>query len=445
MDKRIRTTLLFLALLLFIVAAPIVVLYAIGYRFVATGNPTVPVGVLFVESAPRGARMYVDGKLEGTTPQAVTSLPEGQVHVRLEKDGYDSWEKTVDVHPTKTTEFRAVKLFANAQTPTTLEKDIDTFSLSPNRKLVASVSGNKLHFLDTKGEDAFDPLPLTQAPDTLIWSPDSSSVLLHTGSQYFLVVAGAQHATLVPALKGITSIAWDTRLPGRLLGLRSSKDLVLYTLATQELQLIAKDIGVFAPTSRNIIAVTQGNALAWYSLNGSLVRTRELTNIKDVTRLLTTPGGNIALQYGDNSVAVITSNNELVPVGEHADLVGWSPDGMMLLVRRSTAELAIFNVDNKRSTYIPLRQLKSIIRLSHPIRNPQWFAGGTHVVFQVEDQIVLSEVDTRDHAIQFTVDSTNTGDAQVAVGENGNTLLYKKITDGTANLVQRLLVLPADQ
>ena len=48
-------------------------------------------GSLMVDSRPAGARVFVDGKLVGTTPLLLDSVDAGEHAVRLELDGFRVW------------------------------------------------------------------------------------------------------------------------------------------------------------------------------------------------------------------------------------------------------------------------------------------------------------------------------------------------------------------
>jgi len=54
-------------------------------------------GALSVDSLPPGAKVYVDGKLIGTTPMVVSEVGAGEHVVRLEHDGYRRWSSSVRV------------------------------------------------------------------------------------------------------------------------------------------------------------------------------------------------------------------------------------------------------------------------------------------------------------------------------------------------------------
>ena len=66
---------------------------ASGARAVAKAGP----GVVEVDSRPPGAKVYIDGRLVGTTPLSRTPVPAGTHTVRLERGGYRVWVETVEV------------------------------------------------------------------------------------------------------------------------------------------------------------------------------------------------------------------------------------------------------------------------------------------------------------------------------------------------------------
>ena len=52
---------------------------------------------LKVESRPTNARVFVDGRLIGTTPLALEQIEAGEHNIRLELDGYHSWSTAVQI------------------------------------------------------------------------------------------------------------------------------------------------------------------------------------------------------------------------------------------------------------------------------------------------------------------------------------------------------------
>jgi hypothetical protein len=63
-----------------------------------TLNAPVPIyGSLMVQGTPAGTSIYVDGQLKGKSPIIVNDLLIGSHKVRIEKDGYEKYEKTIQV------------------------------------------------------------------------------------------------------------------------------------------------------------------------------------------------------------------------------------------------------------------------------------------------------------------------------------------------------------
>ena len=63
----------------------------------ALNNPIPIYGSMTLTSTPSDAVVYVDGKKVGTSPMIVNELLVGTHRIRLEKDGYDKQEKTVQI------------------------------------------------------------------------------------------------------------------------------------------------------------------------------------------------------------------------------------------------------------------------------------------------------------------------------------------------------------
>jgi len=64
-------------------------------------------GSLSVESRPAGARVFLDYRLAGTTPLAVSDLAAGSVDVRIEQEGYRPWTSIVQITANERSRVRA--------------------------------------------------------------------------------------------------------------------------------------------------------------------------------------------------------------------------------------------------------------------------------------------------------------------------------------------------
>src|SRR3989338_8433381 len=106
--------LVFLAFIaLFLVSAPLVVLYTAGYRWQLSQGVT-RTGTLFVASVPDGAQIILNDVAEDErTPAVIKTLLPGEYRVRLEREEHLPWEKRLMVYENTTTFIDRVLLFAD--------------------------------------------------------------------------------------------------------------------------------------------------------------------------------------------------------------------------------------------------------------------------------------------------------------------------------------------
>lgn len=107
-----RRLIFYALLMLFIIAAPLLLAYATGYRWSFTQRRIVKIGAISLQSIPSGASITLNGNLHKTrTPSLITDLTPGRYNVALEREGYHRWEKTLTVEDEKTSFAHAAVLF----------------------------------------------------------------------------------------------------------------------------------------------------------------------------------------------------------------------------------------------------------------------------------------------------------------------------------------------
>ncbi len=445
MKRSYRRALFFVALLVFMAITPVVILYALGYRTSFTAADPVPVGVLLIESEPSRATVYADEKEVGQTPHALSNIRAGSVTIRIEKEGYKAWQKNVQISPGRATEIRDIRLFPAALEPRPLTNNVRLFSVSPNRRLLAVVhTNNTLTIYDQVGEVVSPPQPLRANVETILWSPNSDAVLLNmssTPSFWYVSVAQKQLPSALPILAGAHSVVWDPRIPGRLLYLDASNTLKAYNVASRAQAPLIENIDSFATSANHIYAVgSETKKIGIYTLQGQASGDPLSIPEGDITQMLVTPQGNIALLTNGGEVSVLADKNTFIPVAKGMQKIAWSPSGQVLLLATDTS-LHVYNVNDKRTT-LPLHKLILVQRLSRPIASPQWFAGSRHLLYQIDDEMWIVETDTRDYPVAYQVDTTNLGAAQATVGEEGEVLFYLKRGDSGTQLVAAPLLVP---
>ncbi len=109
MSKTKRRIYFVLFFILFLLVTPLVILYALGYRFDFAQRIVVTErGGVYVYTSLPGTNIYIDGELKETTgifrrEYLSQSIRPGRYFVRAENEGYRSWEKYVQVHAGRVT------------------------------------------------------------------------------------------------------------------------------------------------------------------------------------------------------------------------------------------------------------------------------------------------------------------------------------------------------
>ncbi|PIR42922.1 hypothetical protein CO058_00160 [candidate division WWE3 bacterium CG_4_9_14_0_2_um_filter_35_11] len=154
------------------------VLYSEGWRINLSGESSKltdgttsrvhKTGMIAVRSIPNGAKVYINDVLTTATDDTIASLVPGDYKVRVEHDGFESWEKTLTVYPELVTDITAVLVLQSPRLEPLTNADVKAFSQSSNQNNIAFLTKNH-------EEPGIWILPLTGSPLNLF---KSSSRLL---------------------------------------------------------------------------------------------------------------------------------------------------------------------------------------------------------------------------------------------------------------------------
>lgn len=132
------------ATLLFVLLAPILILYAQGYRFDFPAMRFLRTGGLVMVSEPKRAHVTLDGKaLNKTTPVTLLNVVPGEYDVTLTKAGYQPWRSRVRVRSHVSTKIEALLM------PTVLS--LTALPVTNVVTLAASDDGAKIAVLTSSG------------------------------------------------------------------------------------------------------------------------------------------------------------------------------------------------------------------------------------------------------------------------------------------------------
>ncbi|MFH0818689.1 MAG: PEGA domain-containing protein [Patescibacteria group bacterium] len=139
MKKAYRDIYFWFIFILTIILIPMLLLYASGYRINKKKMQVVKTGSLYIETIPKNASLYVNGDFNPKkTPVLINNLIPGEYSVKINFDGYFSWEKKLDVLSMETTFVKELNLLKNAE-PKKISKD-NYPAMAPQENMDAEIA-----------------------------------------------------------------------------------------------------------------------------------------------------------------------------------------------------------------------------------------------------------------------------------------------------------------
>jgi hypothetical protein len=128
MHISVRRLIFLFFVLVFLVAAPLVVLYTAGYRLNISNQRLQQTGVLAITTFPRGSTIVLNGQgLAQRTPYVIQRIMPNVHDLTLQKKGYHAWQERIRVDEGRTS-YVTARLFADSQ-PVVLNDTDSTLAL----------------------------------------------------------------------------------------------------------------------------------------------------------------------------------------------------------------------------------------------------------------------------------------------------------------------------
>jgi hypothetical protein len=183
MNTKIRKFIFFFFLSLFFVSAPLVVLYTAGYRYHWKKGRFEKTGTLLIASQPADATAIMNGDTSGKrTPASFSKILPDDYPVRVEKNGYFTWRKTLTVKSGETTFAKNIVLFKDTLPTTAFLGDIIAVAFTENVSVHLSLTDDWMEIIAAHNDNKTQRLLSRFAKEkyeqeTLRISPDNEHVL----------------------------------------------------------------------------------------------------------------------------------------------------------------------------------------------------------------------------------------------------------------------------
>jgi hypothetical protein len=118
-------------IIIFLIAAPLTILYSQGYSFDWQKKIFVKTGSFYLKSYPQSANIYIDGKKSGTAPLYAKRLLPKNYSIEISKSGFYPWQKNLKIESQIVTEARNILLIPEKPQLKTIDENLSPdFSLN---------------------------------------------------------------------------------------------------------------------------------------------------------------------------------------------------------------------------------------------------------------------------------------------------------------------------
>ncbi|NTU69360.1 PEGA domain-containing protein [bacterium] len=366
-----------------------------GYYFDFTSLSIKKGGSVFIKSIPRTAKIYVNGKLKRKKSPVNISLPTGTYDIKVEKDGFFPWQKSVRIDSGFVAWQNYVFLIRQDKQEKILAENINSFSISKNNDKVAySDNAGNVYSSKVNGDDkkTLYENKNTSAPISILsWSEDSQAVLIQqkdlTEEKKHYILKDKEIVELPHIPGDVSKAEFKYNSNSSLVALSSNK---IYSV--QKDNILTEDVNIadFSQTKSNIL-YTKNEANESNIIKSSFDFKDKNSIVKsDIKFSHVYAGENNYISFiKDDSSLWIVKGDVQTKVTDNADYAMWSPESKKLLFVKNS-EIKVYS-DKEEDPRKPKTEL--LTRLSTPIDEIKWFYDEGHIIYRVKNIITFVELD----------------------------------------------------
>lgn len=344
-----RVAVSFAIIAFLLIAGVVAIFWARGFKPDFKDGRIERTGLIVATSIPTGAQVYLDDRLTSATNTNIAFLDPKTYKVKIEKDGYTTWQKDIEVKADLATEIKAALFPLAPEIKPLTTSGAASPSLSPDgTKIVYGVTGQRggLYLLTMSDR----PLPFRQdnhqlaknKPDldytkaVFLWSPDSTQIIARFAGESGQTIAnllvdaqksdqeprditGSLNATLATWQEEITTRAQTqaVTVPDEIKAATAeaqevTSDKLQVTSQNSNLSLSTSNLAlnyypsglVFSPDEEKILYQDKNGRHQIYDLK--LKKTFTLTNLPDL----------LAISWYPDSAHLVVAQKDLISIIE---------------------------------------------------------------------------------------------------------------------------------
>ena len=436
MDIRVRRIVVVIFVAFFLIASPLLILYGLGYKYNWQKHRLERTGVFFIKSFPRNADIYVDNKkYKKDTPTRITRLLPKVYNIKIVKENYSSWQKSLTVWPQMTTFIEDVSLiYKEPKFEMLLKGKFTDFLISPNRRQIALVEKDdesQIVWLYSLVNDSFTELYKTDVLNkiqVISWSFSNKKILIEQNNDYLIINAdkpGTVHSLSKLAKVNLNNVKWDSYNDNILYALNKNRLLKINVIENDFIQLNKDTILNYYPYKTKLIGISKNQNK--YYLN--------IYSNSEVEVLFSLP-------YSESYQFKRTTTDFLILFdNQQQQLYLLNPEDKNQPVKFLLKNISDFKWHNKQFiywnsselwvSYLESNEKILLERTSQKIQNAFWHPNAVYVYAVTGDKLKLYELDSRDQRNVYELLTINKGEEKfLATNKKGDYLyLITKINE----------------
>lgn len=381
MNKKTRTILFYLLLVIFLIVTPQVILYSQGYRFDWENKTYVETGGLYIKTYPSETNVLLNSEFETKTAgfsrdSFIQNLMPGKYTITLEKEGYSSWQKTLDIEKRKVTEIKDVVLFPKENEFNSLIKGVDYF-FPVSQTLSVIEKNNAIYIYD---KDKQEQNLIKNNENILDAKLFNNNILVETQKNYLIIDTQKQSAT------SLAKISQENVM-------LDNNGNVFYQLEN----IVLKNNTIL---KRNIDFFSINDDTLYYVIGGILYKEDEPLS---ETAIKIESGKSYEIIFAQDKIFLNKNNQELYLLKDESfekilDLQNYFECRVWnnKILINTGKELWIFLL---KTNYYPFNkeegELILLSRFSEDVKDIYWL-NNEYFIFSLENNIKISEIDNRD-------------------------------------------------
>lgn len=159
MFSKIRKLIFWVSVASYFIIAPLIIMYAFGYKWKYGETTLRETGIISIKSYPEKADIFLNNAIyDSKTPSWIQGLSANSYNIKVEKDGFFDWEKTLNVKPGMVTRAENILLVPKriAARPILEDAELIDFIATRNTKeiiMLADLGNKRYGFYSFSGND----------------------------------------------------------------------------------------------------------------------------------------------------------------------------------------------------------------------------------------------------------------------------------------------------